>query len=140
MRLDIQPFNAGGAPWSPTSRVIPGDSASPKNEDFYANLKAQGWWLLRTRFEKTYKAVTQGIHFPTEELISIDSAIPQLHEIEMELSQPTSSYNGKGKMVVDKKPDGGRSPNLADAIMMCFNPKMPSGIFDSDVLLSRKSG
>lgn len=140
MRLDIRPFNAGGTPWSPTSRVIPGDSTALRNEDFYANLKAQGWWLLRTRFEKTYKAVTQGIHFPAEELISIDSSIPQIHEIEMELSQPTSSYNGKGKMIVDKTPEGGRSPNLADAIMMCFNPKMQNGIFGSGVLVSKKPG
>lgn len=138
MKLDVRPFNAGASPWSPTSRVIPGDSGSPKNEDFYANLKAQGWWLLRTRFEKTYKAVTQGAQFPAEELISIDSTIPQIHEIEMELSQPTSSYNGKGKMIVDKKPDGGRSPNLADAIMMCFNPKIHNGVFGSGALITKK--
>jgi hypothetical protein len=89
------------------------------------------------RFEKTYKAVTQGVYFPAEELISIDSSIPQIHEIEMELSQATSSYNGKGKMIVDKKPDGGKSPNLADAIMMCFNPKIHNGIFGSGALLPK---
>lgn len=139
IKVDLRPFNAGGAPWLPGARVIPGDSGSPKNEDFYANLKAQGWWLLRTRVEKTYKAVTQGAQFPAEELISIDSSIPQIHEIERELSQPTCSYNGKGKMIVDKKPDGGKSPNLADAIMMCFNPKMNNGIFGSGILVPAKA-
>ena len=131
LKLDILPFNAAASPWSPEARVIPGDIGSPKNEDFYANLKSQGWWLLRVRFEKTYKAVTQGIKFPPEEMISIDSAIPQIHEIEMELAQPTSSHNGKGKLVIDKKPDGGKSPNLADAIMMCYNPKIRNSFFST---------
>ena len=127
LKLSVRPYNAGAAPWSPQSRVIPGDVNSPKNEDFFANLKAQGWWLLRTRFEKTYKAVTQGVTFPSDQLISIDSTIPYLHEIEIELSQATNSYNGKGKMLVDKKPNGGKSPNLADAIVMCYNPKIFNG-------------
>ena len=26
---------------------------TPLNKDFYTNLKAQGWWQLRRRFEKT---------------------------------------------------------------------------------------
>ena len=132
LNLYVEPFNAGASPEAPESRVIPGDTDSPKNEDFFANHKAQGWWSLRMRFEKTYKAVTQGIKFPSEEMISIDSAIPHLHEIEMELSQATNTYNGKGKMVVNKKPNGGKSPNLADAIMMCYNPKMPTGFLDMD--------
>jgi hypothetical protein len=137
LRLNVQPFNAGESPYSPTSRVIPGDTDSPRNEDFFANRKAQGWWSLRMRFEKTYKVVTQGIRFPAEELISIDSSIPQIHEIEMELSQATCSYNGKGKMIVDKKPNGGKSPNLADAIMMCYNPKLHNGFFGSGALLPK---
>jgi len=131
-KLDIHQFSAGGSPWSPGAPVIPRDKRSPVNEDFYDNLKAQGWWLLRVRFEKTYKAVTQGIQFPSADLISIDSTIPQLHEIEMELSQPTMSYNGKGKMIVDKKPDGGKSPNLADAIMMCYIREIHYSTFATD--------
>ena len=85
-------------------------------------MKAQAWWNLRCRFEKTYKAVTQGIKFDSAELISLPSALPHLHEIELELSQATQTENGKGKMMVNKKPDGGCSPNLADAIVMCFSP------------------
>ena len=135
LKLAVEPFNAGSNPEDAERRVIPHDSSSPKNEDFFANLKAQAWWSLRQRFEKTYKMVTQGIVFPHEELISIDSNIPRLHEIEIELSQATRTYNGKGKMLVDKKPNGGKSPNLADAIVMCYNPRRTSrGLFGSGAL------
>ena len=33
-------------------------------------------------------------------------------------------------MIVDKKGDGGRSPNMADAIVMAFNPCRTISIFD----------
>ena len=39
-----------------------------------------------------------------------------------ELSQPTYKVNQVGKIVVDKSPDGARSPNLADALMIRFAP------------------
>jgi hypothetical protein len=56
-----------------------------------------------------------------EELISIDGSIPLLRQIEKELSQPTRKPNTP-KLVIDKKPEGTRSPNLADAIIMAANP------------------
>jgi phage terminase large subunit len=40
----------------------------------------------------------------------------------MELSQPTYTVNTVGKIVVDKAPEGTMSPNLADAVMICFQP------------------
>jgi hypothetical protein len=40
----------------------------------------------------------------------------------MELSQPTFSINGVGKIVVDKQPDGTKSPNLGDATMIAYAP------------------
>ena len=40
----------------------------------------------------------------------------------MELSQPTYSINTAGKILIDKQPEGASSPNLADAVMIAFNP------------------
>jgi hypothetical protein len=121
-RLGIYPWSAAASPDNPEHRLIPGDLDSPKNGDFFLNMKAQAWWNLRCQLEKTYKAVTQGIKFDPSELISIPSDLPFLHEIELELSQATQTENGKGKMVVNKRPEGSKSPNLADAIVMCFSP------------------
>ena len=129
LTVDIYPMNVGLPPDAPEQRLIPGDPQSPKNEDFYENLKAQAWWSLRTRFEKTYKMVIQGIAFPHDELISIDSTIPNLHELEEELSQPTRKASGKGKMMIDKKPGNNASPNLADSVMYCYTQKISRGWF-----------
>jgi phage terminase large subunit len=39
-----------------------------------------------------------------------------------ELSQPTFHINPVGKVVVDKAPNGVRSPNLADALVIRLAP------------------
>lgn len=119
--LSIQPWDASESPTSPNSRIIQNDSASPKNVDFFLNLKAQGWWSLRTRFYKTWRAVMFGEVYPFDELISLPSTLYGVHALITELSQPIYTYNGAGKVLVDKKPDGASSPNMADAVMMCFH-------------------
>jgi len=121
-RLLITPWNASAAALFPNANVVPGDRQTPKNKDFYGNVKAQGWWNLRTRFEKTHNSVVNGVDYPEDELISISSKVTDIHKIVKELSQPTYTTNSKGKMIVDKTPDGSKSPNRADAIMMCFWP------------------
>ena len=119
--LNIVPWNAASSPLRPKEHMISGDKQSAKNKDFFSNLKAQGWWNLRVRFEKTFKTLNGDI-FPFDELISIDSKIEGLQELIKELSQPTYFLNGMGKMVIDKAPKGTKSPNRADAVMMCYWP------------------
>jgi hypothetical protein len=126
--LSIQPWFASASPLKPDDHVIPHDRQSPLNKDFYANLKAQGWWQLRLRFERTWRAVEKGETFKPDELICLDSAaignlLPRLCK---ELSQPTASPTALLKLVVDKTPEGTKSPNLADAVMMAFWPAASS--------------
>ena len=64
---------------------------NPLNKDFYQNLKAQAWWQLRRRFEKTHRMVCGDGEDPHEELISLPSAPPLLRTLQKELSQPTAS-------------------------------------------------
>jgi len=120
--MRIKPWNAGANPINPDDNIIKGDKDTPKNKDYFENLSAQGMWLLAQRFYKTYLAVNGVREYPHDELISISSEIPHLHEIEKELSQPTQSATGKGKMIINKKPDGTKSPNYADTIKMCYCP------------------
>ena len=93
-----------------------------KNKDYFMNLKAQSWWSLRQRFEETYNAVVYGRDYRADEIISISSSIKQLNKLTMELSQSTWDQNSIGKILINKSPDGMRSPNLADAVMMAFAP------------------
>lgn len=103
------------------------------NKDYFANAKAQAWWALRLRFLRTYRAVVLGHPVADPDaLISISPNLPQLTKLTTELSQPTYSENGAGKLLIDKQPEGAKSPNLADAIMIAFSPTEPTrrGFFD----------
>ncbi len=116
------PWNAGSGVLRPFDRLIPDDDESPMNKEFFENLKAQAWWSMRTKFYKTHKARTEGIIYPVNELISLDSSMPLLDQLCKELAQPTRVQSGRLKMIVDKKPPGTKSPNLADSGIMAFFP------------------
>jgi len=121
-------FKGSGAVVNPTALVYKGDDrgvGSRKNEDFFKNLKAQSWWSLRMRFEKTHRAVVDGAVFDPDELISISEQIPPHVRTKLvaELSQPTYDINTAGQMIIDKTPDGTRSPNHADSVMILYAPQ-----------------
>ena len=112
----VDPFRGSGEVLRPDQEMVQGR----KNRDFFANRKAQAWWELRMRFMRTFRAVTQGVKTDPDELIAISSEIAHKAKLTKELSQPTFSINGAGKIVIDKAPDEARSPNLADAVMICY--------------------
>ena len=128
--MKVYPWSASASVLQPKGYVIEYDDKSPTNADFFSNLRSQSWWRLRMRFEKTYKMVTQGQKFPYDELISLPSTLPNIRQIEQELSQVVYKHNLAGKVVIDKRPEGTKSPNLADAIVMCFNPAVKLNSFD----------
>lgn len=125
-QVRLVPWNAGAGVLNPAYRVIPDDDESMLNKDAFANLKAQAWWSLRARFYKTFKNVTEGHLYPIDDMISLDSAMRLLQQIKKELAQPTTSKNSNMKSVIDKKPDGTKSPNLADAGVMMYFPLDPA--------------
>lgn len=125
--LEVVGWAASGKKLNPEMRMDKTDPSSQKIKDFFENLKAQAWWELRIRFEKTYKAVTEGREYPPDELISIPSGLSNRHALEIELSQPTFTTSKNGKIMVDKKPNGSASPNLADACTMAYWPVQRSG-------------
>ena len=90
------------------------------NKDMFLNLKAELWWSMRRRFEKTYEYVNKIKDHIIDDLISI----PNDSELINELSQPKYQYKENGKMKIESKEDmkkrGIKSPNKADALMLCF--------------------
>lgn len=120
--LTISPWNAGGKVIHPDRNLSPGDVKTPKNKDYFENISAQAMWSLGQRFYKTFLAVTEGEEYDSSELISIDSGIDNLQELLAELSQITQGASKSGKMIINKKPPGTRSPNLADAVKKCYFP------------------
>ena len=120
--VELYSWNAGSSVLQPDDHVVEDDEESPLNKDFYQNLKSQAWWSLRLRFERTHRAVTQGVKYEQDELISLPSTLPMLRTLQKELSQATMKKGTRMKLVIDKSPEGTMSPNMADALVMAFYP------------------
>ncbi len=141
--LDAEPWRGSGAVVNPDDDIPTAsrdaDAGGRTNKDFFANAKAQGWWELRARFQRTYRAVRMAQAgedwrpaYDADSLISISRRIPRLAELCLQFSQPTYTPNGAGKIVIDKAPDGSKSPNDADAVMILYAPgeRKPRSFFD----------
>jgi phage terminase large subunit len=101
------------------SNATPSDFVWPDgitSKERFANLKAELWWFLRCRFEKSYEYLTQGVAHPPEEMISI----PDHPQLIAELSLPLHHYTLSGRVQIESKKDmrarGVKSPNFADAL------------------------
>ncbi|EAS6352220.1 TerL protein, partial [Salmonella enterica] len=69
--------------------------------------------------------------YDPDQIISINGSMKNKDRLVTELSQPTWSRNTVGKILVDKQPDGTKSPNLADSVMIAYAPmEMPIVISD----------
>lgn len=129
-QVDNEPWRGSGEVVNkekPIPRARVSDDKDPlerRNEDFFQNAKAQAWWHLRVLFQRTHRAVTgEDQDFDPDNLISLVPGSTQFTQLLTELSQPTYSKNTAGKIVVNKKPEGTKSPNLADMVMMAYAPQ-----------------
>jgi phage terminase large subunit len=108
------PINGGS---SPTETIWPGGKTSA---DLFLNLRAELWWRLRLRFEKTYE-VRQGIgEHPLDECISL----PNCAELIADLSLPLAESTETGKIRIESKAKmaqrGVKSPDYADALVYAY--------------------
>lgn len=101
------------------------------NRDTFKNKRAQYWWLLRDRFEKTYRAVVNREYIDPDELISLSSEIKDLPQLKSELVRQQRKRVSSSRLIQlvskeEMRTDGIPSPNMADAVVMCFaNPPKP---------------
>ena len=140
--IEARPWRGSGAvvnPDEPIPTARPSerrDAVERTNGDFFKNAKSQGWWDLRVRFQRTYRAVIgEDTEYDPDELISLADDYPDFQRLVIELSQPTYKRDTLGKIVVDKAPDGTRSPNLADMAMMLYAPKEKAKAPPAGILL-----
>lgn len=122
--INVESFRGSASVHDPDGEMV----EKRLNKDLFANLKAQSWWCLRVRFQNTHRALN-GLEYDEDNIISLstdDLDKTELTQLIMELSQPTYSKNGVGKFLVNKQPDGSKSPNRADAVMICYNPQLSS--------------
>jgi len=97
------------------------------NRDTFFNKRAQYYWYLRDRFENTYNAVKKNLYTDPTELISLSSELEDLDVLKNELIKIHRKRGQNSFIQIESKEDmrrrGVRSPNMADALVMCFaNP------------------
>jgi phage terminase large subunit len=120
-------FNAGGKVQYPEKYY---GKSKIKNEDFFSNIKAQMWWSLADRFRNTHIAITKGIEFNADEMISIssDCDAKMLDKLIDELSTPKRDFDNGGKVKVESKKDLKKrevdSPNIADSLIIAVSGGM----------------
>lgn len=100
---------------TPSDTVWPDGKTSAER---FVNIRAEMWWLLRRRFERTFERVTEGIEHPPEECISI----PDHPQLIADLSLPTYQRTESGKIQLERKADmrkrGVKSPDFGDALAL----------------------
>jgi hypothetical protein len=101
-----------------------------KSKEKFKNLRAEIWWIMRTRFEKTWELKQwretggkQGANHPPIECISI----PNCPELIADLSLPKLEHLETGLIRLESKEKmrarGVQSPDFADALGYSFAPK-----------------
>lgn len=106
----------GGEPVPDQVRLQEGPRQVPAAQRF-ANLKAYGWWVARERARASFERLAGAAEHPLADclLIGIDDPV-----LSAQLAQPTWSRNLRGRRQVDKAPNGARSPDRADALVLAL--------------------
>ena len=127
-QVEVIAYRGSGDIVNPTHEDVKGR----KNEDFFENFKAQSWYNAKMRFQATYRAVVKNMPYNTDDIVSLDSSMPLLYKLVSELSQATAILSKRGKVMINKTPDGMKSPNLADAVVIRLSAtKISHGYFSA---------
>lgn len=118
--IEIHGFGGGDSPDNP-DKVYRDDRL---NQDVFRNKRAQYWWLLRDRFEATYRAVVHNEYRDPSEMISLSSDIKNLPMLKSELCRVKRKHGVNQLIQLESKEEmrrqGRKSPNMADALVMAF--------------------
>ena len=139
--LEVDMFKGGSTPDEPNAPYPPYDHSKPiqdrvvTNKQTFRNKRAQYYWFLRDRFERTHLAVQNNQWVDPEQCISISSQIDKetFKQLRRELTRIRRKQGSNSSVITleskqEMKKSGIRSPNLADALMMVFaNEEVFSG-------------
>lgn len=126
--LKLVPWLASAKVLDPGLPILRGDKQAPTNKNFFENFKAQAWWNVGRMFYRTWQVRRGEAEHPPDQLISLDSTtIPKAVMVKLtsELCQATMGQSSRLKLMIDKAPEGAKSPNLADGVVMGRYPARP---------------
>lgn len=119
LKFQANAVNVGEAP---TETVWPDEKTSKEK---FINLRAEAWWTLRVRFEKTYEYVEKQVQHPLEDLISLPDCPPLIADLSLPLVERTET----GKIQLESKKKmaarGIKSPDYGDSLALAFLPETP---------------
>ncbi len=118
-------------PYPPLDPNKPYPERVTVNKDFFRNKRAQYYWFLADRLERTYNAVVNGKWVDPDQCISISSDIPEdiRKDMRRQLTRIRRKKGANSSLITleskdDMKKAGIKSPGLADCLMMVFaNPE-----------------
>lgn len=89
------------------------------NGKFFENAKAQAYWRVRDYVYNTYCMMIDE-RYDESKIISFNGIKDNNKRLKLigELSQVQKKQSSKGKIMIDKKPNGKKSPNLAEAYII----------------------
>lgn len=128
--LGFQTIGINGAD-APSEKLTFSDVPNVWVNERFINKRAENWWALRLRFQRTYEHRNGIKEHPLDELISI----PNHQTLINELAMVQYKYVDSGKIKIESKQDlkkrGIKSPDYADALVYCyaFTFKRFMGIF-----------
>jgi phage terminase large subunit len=126
-KTDYLPFNGASGPQRPEEYYQDSDkddyTKKRKNKDYFKNLRAHCYGLLRDRFYNTYLAVEKGQYRDPDDLISLSSEIKHIAKLRAELCRIPKKNNGSGLFQIMDKAEMKtkykiESPNIGDSVMM----------------------
>lgn len=137
-RVEVQEFFGSGAvddPQGCIDNAVERTTKQIKNDEFFANIRAQRYFKLAQRIFRTYRAVVHQEYSDPADLISFSSECQDLKQLRTELCRlPRKRGTGNGYQIVSKKDMkdklGIKSPNLADCVMMSETDFKPLAVPD----------
>jgi hypothetical protein len=114
-KMKIHGWNAGGE----VLRKKDCDYNDIENGKFFENAKAQAYWRVRDYVYDTYCKMI-GEKYDEAKIISFDGIRDNPKRLKLigELSQIQKRLSSKGKIMIEKKPKGKKSPNLCEAYVI----------------------
>jgi hypothetical protein len=118
--MAIVPYNAGSKVINPRRKTY----NNTENEKLFENRKAQAYFTAREEIYNTY-CMIEGKEYDSEKVVCYSEEVQKTQlfmKLKTELAQIQHKTSTRGKLQIDKKPDGTKSPNLADAYVMARAP------------------
>jgi hypothetical protein len=124
--VKVAAINTGSDPFVVTGKWDDGR----RSEEQFVNLKAEIWWMARTRFEKAYQLWlyltgeeddegVEGRNWPIQEVVMLPSGDPDSDMLAVQLSMVKVNIKEDGRAIMEKKTElakrGVSSPDYADA-------------------------